>query len=142
MSKSPTPLTCKARYQLKISNGGRCFHCFKKWQYTQLNEWIDSEMTATCPHCFTDSVIPFNALPEIEDDCIDMLEDFADYVEKHDTDVNDMNDASEYESDASDNVTDTINVFRNNTTQPTPKKTGRNEQCPCGSGKKFKKCCG
>lgn len=22
------------------------------------------------------------------------------------------------------------------------KKVGRNEQCPCGSGKKFKKCCG
>jgi preprotein translocase subunit SecA len=28
---------------------------------------------------------------------------------------------------------------------PTPvtrQKTGRNEPCPCGSGKKFKKCCG
>jgi hypothetical protein len=23
-----------------------------------------------------------------------------------------------------------------------PKKVGRNEQCPCGSGKKYKKCCG
>ncbi|MBO0860238.1 MAG: DUF1186 domain-containing protein [Chloracidobacterium sp.] len=23
-----------------------------------------------------------------------------------------------------------------------PEKTGRNEQCPCGSGKKYKKCCG
>jgi SEC-C motif-containing protein len=22
-----------------------------------------------------------------------------------------------------------------------PKKTGRNDACPCGSGKKFKKCC-
>lgn len=25
--------------------------------------------------------------------------------------------------------------------QPRRKKTGRNEPCPCGSGKKFKKCC-
>jgi preprotein translocase subunit SecA len=25
--------------------------------------------------------------------------------------------------------------------RPTPK-TGRNEPCPCGSGKKYKKCCG
>jgi tetratricopeptide (TPR) repeat protein len=25
---------------------------------------------------------------------------------------------------------------------PTKKKVGRNERCPCGSGKKFKKCCG
>jgi SWIM/SEC-C metal-binding protein len=24
----------------------------------------------------------------------------------------------------------------------TEKKTGRNEPCPCGSGKKYKKCCG
>jgi hypothetical protein len=25
---------------------------------------------------------------------------------------------------------------------PSPAKTGRNDPCPCGSGKKFKKCCG
>ena len=25
---------------------------------------------------------------------------------------------------------------------PTEKKIGRNEKCPCGSGKKFKHCCG
>jgi uncharacterized protein YecA (UPF0149 family) len=23
-----------------------------------------------------------------------------------------------------------------------PPKTGRNDPCPCGSGKKYKKCCG
>ncbi len=23
-----------------------------------------------------------------------------------------------------------------------PKKVGRNDPCPCGSGKKYKKCCG
>lgn len=28
------------------------------------------------------------------------------------------------------------------TTVVTPPKIGRNEQCPCGSGKKYKKCCG
>jgi hypothetical protein len=26
--------------------------------------------------------------------------------------------------------------------QPLPKQPGRNEQCPCGSGKKYKHCCG
>lgn len=26
--------------------------------------------------------------------------------------------------------------------QPPPGKTGRNDPCPCGSGRKFKKCCG
>jgi len=28
------------------------------------------------------------------------------------------------------------------TAQAMSKKVGRNEPCPCGSGKKFKKCCG
>ncbi|HEY8163723.1 MAG TPA: SEC-C metal-binding domain-containing protein [Methylocystis sp.] len=27
-------------------------------------------------------------------------------------------------------------------TQSQPTKVGRNEPCPCGSGKKYKKCCG
>ena len=34
---------------------------------------------------------------------------------------------------------------RKNEEEPTPtinKKTGRNEKCPCGSGKKYKHCCG
>ena len=26
--------------------------------------------------------------------------------------------------------------------KPTTPKTGRNDACPCGSGKKYKKCCG
>ena len=29
-----------------------------------------------------------------------------------------------------------------NTIQPNGKKPGRNEPCACGSGKKYKKCCG
>ncbi|MDQ7076203.1 MAG: DUF1186 domain-containing protein [Gammaproteobacteria bacterium] len=32
--------------------------------------------------------------------------------------------------------------WRNNNVTPTTKKVGRNEPCPCGSGKKYKKCCG
>jgi len=33
-------------------------------------------------------------------------------------------------------------VDGNTTTQNASKKVGRNEPCPCGSNKKFKKCCG
>jgi hypothetical protein len=33
-------------------------------------------------------------------------------------------------------------MMRETTTPITRQKVGRNEQCPCGSGKKFKKCCG
>ncbi|PCI07422.1 MAG: hypothetical protein COB77_04715 [Gammaproteobacteria bacterium] len=32
--------------------------------------------------------------------------------------------------------------WRNNTVVHTKTKIGRNEPCPCGSGKKYKKCCG
>jgi hypothetical protein len=36
-----------------------------------------------------------------------------------------------------------VNVIADSTTPYlAPPKTGRNEPCPCGSGKKFKKCCG
>jgi len=30
----------------------------------------------------------------------------------------------------------------NNTNSTTSRKIGRNDPCPCGSGKKYKKCCG
>ena len=30
---------------------------------------------------------------------------------------------------------------RNGGPNPVPRKTGRNDPCPCGSGKKYKKCC-
>jgi SEC-C motif-containing protein len=33
-------------------------------------------------------------------------------------------------------------VLKNNTVQRTSAKIGRNDPCSCGSGKKFKKCCG
>ena len=31
---------------------------------------------------------------------------------------------------------------KSSTTIVKPKKIGRNDPCPCGSGKKYKKCCG
>ena len=31
---------------------------------------------------------------------------------------------------------------RDSGTDRKPKKIGRNDPCPCGSGKKYKKCCG
>jgi uncharacterized protein len=36
-----------------------------------------------------------------------------------------------------------LRASRNNPVRPTrPAKTGRNDPCPCGSGQKFKRCCG
>jgi len=40
----------------------------------------------------------------------------------------------------SDNIR--VNQSRNQNKSESPYKAGRNEPCPCGSGKKYKKCCG
>ncbi len=38
--------------------------------------------------------------------------------------------------------TRTSQFLRAATIKPTKKRIGRNQQCPCASGKKYKKCCG
>ncbi len=47
----------------------------------------------------------------------------------------------EMQTNSSD-ISEELNHPRNPITQEQLDKTGRNEPCPCGSGKKFKKCCG
>ena len=40
---------------------------------------------------------------------------------------------------------DTLGIIEDNENKPiidTTQKIGRNDPCPCGSGKKYKKCCG
>jgi len=39
-------------------------------------------------------------------------------------------------------TTTPITSASNREAAPTSKKVGRNDPCPCGSGKKYKKCCG
>lgn len=48
------------------------------------------------------------------------------------------------EIEESDNDTRTSEPYHNRTSEPIriEKKVGRNDPCPCGSGKKYKKCCG
>jgi len=48
----------------------------------------------------------------------------------------------EVDADKPEDLTD-LEVLQNPIGQlATEKKAGRNEPCPCGSGKKYKKCCG
>ncbi len=48
----------------------------------------------------------------------------------------------ELEPDKPEDITD-LNILLNpQKTKIAEKKVGRNEPCPCGSGKKYKKCCG
>ena len=46
------------------------------------------------------------------------------------------------ESDKPEDITDLEILLNPPKTVIAEKKVGRNEPCPCGSGKKYKKCCG
>lgn len=48
----------------------------------------------------------------------------------------------ELEPDQPEDITDLEVLLNPQKTRLTEKKVGRNEPCPCGSGKKYKKCCG
>jgi len=48
----------------------------------------------------------------------------------------------ELEPDKPEDITDLEILLNPAKTVIVAKKTGRNESCPCGSGKKYKKCCG
>lgn len=34
-----------------------CYYCSSKFQKNEIEEWVDDEQTAICPHCHIDSVI-------------------------------------------------------------------------------------
>ena len=46
------------------------------------------------------------------------------------------------EPDKPEDITDLEILLNPPKTQKVERKVGRNEPCPCGSGKKYKKCCG
>ena len=48
----------------------------------------------------------------------------------------------ELDKDKEENIRDLEILLNTPQTVTVDKKTGRNEPCPCGSGKKYKKCCG
>jgi len=48
----------------------------------------------------------------------------------------------ELEPDKPEDITDLELLLNPQKTKIAEKKVGRNELCPCGSGKKYKKCCG
>jgi SWIM/SEC-C metal-binding protein len=48
----------------------------------------------------------------------------------------------ELETDKPEDITDLEILLNTPTTEFADQKVGRNEPCPCESGKKYKKCCG
>jgi len=55
---------------------------------------------------------------------------------------NGWNCSIELESDKPEDITDLEILLNPTKPKIAEKKVGRNELCPCGSGKKYKKCCG
>jgi hypothetical protein len=47
----------KHRKEIERSELCGCFYCEKIFTPTEINEWIDGDETAMCPHCGIDSVI-------------------------------------------------------------------------------------
>ena len=47
-----------------------------------------------------------------------------------------------FESDKPEDVSDVDRLLNPSVPKITEENIGRNEPCPCGSGKKYKKCCG
>ena len=64
------------------------------------------------------------------------IEDELDKIEFNFLNINDI----EYDKEIIFNVVKELKVQR--LKRINKKKIGRNEKCPCGSGKKYKKCCG
>lgn len=46
------------RYEVFHSESCGCFSCQKEFAPQQITEWTDSGMTALCPHCHMDAVVP------------------------------------------------------------------------------------
>ncbi|MBI5933065.1 MAG: cytoplasmic protein [Chloroflexi bacterium] len=45
------------RAEIEASEICGCFYCLKIYSPKEIQEWIEDEMTALCPHCGIDSVI-------------------------------------------------------------------------------------
>lgn len=54
--KTQKPKSFKNKEVLKDLCG--CYYCLSTFLYTEINCWIDNKMTALCPYCGIDSVIP------------------------------------------------------------------------------------
>lgn len=54
---------CKStRTRAALTKSGRCgcFYCLAIFDVTRIRAWTDDDLTAICPHCSVDSVIPID----------------------------------------------------------------------------------
>jgi len=52
------------RFEVAHSDHCACFFCGDIFAPEQITEWTDKDMTALCPHCKMDAVLPaYNGIP-------------------------------------------------------------------------------
>ena len=52
------------RYEVFHSEHCSCFACGKSFDPREIVEWTDKNLTALCPHCHMDAVVPsYNGTP-------------------------------------------------------------------------------
>jgi len=56
--KQAATLSFKNREALEQSNFCSCYHCSAKFDVKEIKEWTDGDVTAICPKCNIDAVIP------------------------------------------------------------------------------------
>jgi len=62
--KQAATLAFKNREALEEVNFCSCYQCAKKFTIEDIKEWTDGNVTAICPHCGVDSVLPGNITDE------------------------------------------------------------------------------
>lgn len=65
------------RYEVFHSEHCACFSCEQTFNPREIMEWTDQNMTALCPHCHMDAVVPsYNGTPT-DKETLDALNRYA-----------------------------------------------------------------
>ena len=65
------------RYEVSQSESCACFNCGQSFQPAQITEWTDKGLTALCPHCHMDAVVPSYNNGQLDADALRALKRYA-----------------------------------------------------------------
>ena len=65
------------RYEVFHSQRCTCFACGISFSAREIMEWTDQNMTALCPHCHMDAVIPSHNGAPTDKETLDALNHYA-----------------------------------------------------------------
>lgn len=100
-------------------------------------EWINRTLKMGKQRVLNEYV--YNHRHDLIDDAISEMEHWPCFSQKNKPDEDSMEDFSSIE--LPDELSEEYEQYEDNTPFVREYKIGRNDPCPCGSGKKFKKCC-